>query len=192
MRKVNKMAALLLAGATLAAAQPAFASSNNVDASVTVINPLTIGSVTSMGFGDIVPGATAGTVTVDTNDVRSASGVVLANDGSIVRSGVVNLAGTGAATFSVAIGGVGGNAVKLTKSDDQAKFMTLDSFKVRVSTDNTDAEQTSGITGALASGAAQLFIGGTLNVGAAADTPVGDYSTNHTGGNAIQVTVSYN
>lgn len=109
-----------------------------------------------------------------------------------MRSGVVNLSGAGAATFSVAIGGVGGNAVKLTKSDDATKFMTVDTFKVRVSTDNTDTEQSSSITGALASGAAQLFIGGTLNVGAAADTPVGDYATNHSGGNAIQVTVNYN
>lgn len=191
MSKINKISALALSGAALAVAQPAYAQSS-VDASVAVVNPLTIGSVLSLSFGDIVPGATAGSVTVDTNDTRTASGVTLANNGTTVRSGVVNLSGAGAATFSVAIGGVGGNPVKLTKSDDDEKSMTVDTFKVRVSTDNTETEQTSSIAGALASGSAALYIGGRLNVGASADLPVGEYSTNHTGGNPIQVTVSYN
>lgn len=187
----KKTKVLALSGAALMIAQPAYAQSN-VDASVAVVNPLTAGSILSLSFGDIVPGATAGTVTVNTNGARTASGVVLANNGTTVRSGVVNLSGAGAAIFSVAIGGVSGNPVKLTKSDDATKWMTVDTFKVRVSTDNTNTEQTSSITGALASGAAALHIGGRLNVGASADVPAGDYSTNHTGGNPIQVTVSYN
>ena len=191
MIKINKITALALSGAAVMLAQPAYAQSN-VDASVSVVNPLTVGSILSMSFGDIVPGATAGTVTIDTNNTRSASGVILANDGTIVRSGVLNLSGASTAAFSVAIGGVGGNPVKLPLSGFPANSMTVDEFKVRVSTDNSNAEQSSGITGALASGAATLHIGGRLNVGAAADLPVGDYSTNHTGGNAIQVTVSYN
>lgn len=191
MIKINKITALALSGAALMLAQPAHAQSN-VDATVSVVNPLTVGSTVAMSFGDIVPGATAGTVTINTSGARSASGVVLASDGTTVQSGVVNLTGAGSATFSVAIGGVGGNPVKLTKSDDTTKSMTVDTFKVRVSTDNTNTEQTSGITGALASGAAALYIGGRLNVGAAADLPVGTYATDHSGGNAIQVTVSYN
>lgn len=161
----KKTNVLALSGAALMLAQPAYAQSN-VDAAVSVVNPLTVGSVLSLSFGDIVPGATAGTVTVNTNDARTASGVVLANNGTTVRSGVVNLSGAGAATFSVAIGGVSGNPVKLTKSDDATKSMTVDTFKIRVSTDNTNTEQTSSITGALASGAAALHIGGRLNVGA--------------------------
>lgn len=190
MTKIRTTRALTLPGAALLLAQPAFAE--NVDAFVNVVNPMAISSTQSMSFGNIVPGASAGTVTVDTSGTRSASGVVLSSGGTAARAGTVNISGNGSSTFSVTIGGVGGLPVKLTKSDDATKSMTVDTFKVRISTDGTNTEQTSSITGALSAGAAALYIGGKLNVGASGDTPVGDYATNHSGGNPIQVTVSYN
>lgn len=52
MKTMNKFGALLLASAALSFAQPASAS--DVDAFVSVVNPLAIGSVVSMAFGDIV------------------------------------------------------------------------------------------------------------------------------------------
>jgi len=155
------------------------------DASATVITPITISKTFDFSFGSIIPGATAGTVPLSTSGVRGTptGGTTLGNGPS--AAAVFSVSGEGASTFSVDFS----SGVTLSDGAGTPHTMTLDTFVLKV---GSGADQTSAYSGALVSGSATLYVGGTLHVDTAANNPTGAYNTNKSGGTALTVTVAYN
>lgn len=178
------MAVLGTSGVAHAAGQSS--STHNVIVETTVVSPLAATTGQVMKFGDIVPGASAGTVVLSTSNTRSVGtgGVTLASGSTTPASGVVNVSGTGNASFTIGFS----SGVTLALDTDSTKSMTVDSFVLKV---DSGTDQSSNYAGTLTSGAAALKIGGTLHVGTSTDNPAGDYSTAHTGGSPLTLTLTY-
>lgn len=183
------MRRILAAIGFVVASGSAHAEASDVDVFVHIVNPLAA-SVSNMNFGDVVAGS-AGTVTLSADGTRTASGVVLGN-ATDASPGRLTLAGAPSASFSVDLT----DSVKLTKSNDSAKFVTVSNltYAIDVNSPGEGSEASYGgspVTGTLNSSGSAIFrIGGKLTI--PADTPAGDYATNHTGGEPLVATVSYN
>lgn len=161
-------------------------TSHDLKVETQVVSPLGVSTGSSLNFGDIVAGATAGTVVISTGGARSTTGgVALAAGSTTPAAGVINLSGSGTAAFTVSFS----SGATLAKSDDQTKTMTVDTYVMKV---GAGSDQTSSYAGSLTAGAAALTIGATLHVGTSTNTPNGSYATDHTGGTPLTVTVTYN
>lgn len=138
----------LLAGAWLAAAPAAYAATASATATATVYVALTITKTADLNFGGLLPGAAAGTVTVNPDGTRTAAGVTLVG-GSTFGAATFTLSGQPNATYTIALP----SSITITAD---GSTMTVDTF-----TSNPSG------TGQLdTGGSATLRVGATLNVGA--------------------------
>jgi spore coat protein U-like protein len=167
--------ALVSAFALAAAAIGGNAAAANTDtatATTTVVTPINILKVSNLAFGNIAPGATIGTVKVDTNGTRSVTGGVAAAGGTptAAKFDVTGQAGLAyGITYSSAVTLTGpGTAMALTQISDLV---------------GTGGASTLVASGTLTAGAQSLYIGGTLDV--AANQTAGAYTAN------ITATVNY-
>lgn len=169
--KTLAISLLALSAATFAA--NSHAAQATATASGTVIVPIAIAKVTDVSFGKFAPGA-GGTVTVSTNNTRTATGAVLSAIGSTPTAARFNVTGDAAATYSIGI------------APDATLISGVNSMALATFSDLTAGGATSGnaATGTLTAGAQSIYVGGRLTVGAT--QAAGAYTGN------IVVTVEYN
>jgi hypothetical protein len=165
---VVTVAASLLAASSLSAAQNSATASANAKANI--ISPITIVKVVGadLNFGDVVPGATAGTVVVDPAAARTSTGGVALGNGAAVAAAAFTVGGGNNATYTITLPT---SAVTIT---GPTSTMTVSNF-----TSNPSGTGTIGAAGTQA-----LNVGGTLNVGV--NQAVGAYT------GTFSVTVAYN
>jgi hypothetical protein len=172
MRTISRFALVTAAALTLASTLSAAQNSATTTASAkaNIISPITLVKVVGadLNFGDVVPGAVAGTVTVDPASARTSGGGVSLGNGAAVSAAAFTVGGAGSATYSITLPG---SAVTITSG---ANNMTVTGFTSSPS-----------LTGTLSAGGTQtLSVGGTLNVGI--NQAVGAYT------GTFSVTVAYN
>ena len=74
---------LLLVLVALTTAPAAFAQTDNADAEVVVVSPLSLVPVADLNFGNLIPGLLGGTAVVSPAGVRTVTGSVTAAGGSV-------------------------------------------------------------------------------------------------------------
>lgn len=152
------MAALAAAGAVLSV--PAQAAQATATASGTVVAPIAITVNTNLAFGSFAAGP-GGTVTVSTSGVRAASGVTLVGGGT-PSAARFDITGQASSTYSITHGGT---AVLTNTTGVGAETMMLGKFSDLTGANATSGSVTSGVLDG--AGTQSLYVGGTLNVGAA-------------------------
>ena len=168
MKNLIVVAILLLTVSALSLAQPNVSA--NATASATIITPIAIAKTTDMNFGNIVAGATPGTVIMTPAGARSISGgAFLPATIGTVSAASFNV--TGAVLFTYAITLPAGS-ITITSG---ANNMTIDTWT-----------STPTGTGTLTGGAQTVTVGGTLHL--AASQAAGTYTLT----NGLTVTVAYN
>jgi hypothetical protein len=169
-----KRFAVLTAGVSLLAASSLSAAANSATTSASakanIISPITITKVVAadLNFGDVVPGATAGTVVVDPAAARTSTGGVSLGNGAAVAAAAFTVGGANNATYVITL------PVAPITITGPTSTMTVSNF-----TSNPSGTGTIGATGTQA-----LNVGGTLNVGI--NQAVGAYT------GTFNVTVAYN
>jgi Domain of unknown function (DUF4402) len=162
--KAERMAhsALFIAVAAMLASVPLSADQNSAagtaSASANVTSGVTLSKTTDLDFGDVISGAAAGTVVVDTTGARTSGGSASLGSGATVAAASfdVNKAGAGNPHFSVSL------PVSTTITSG-ANTMTVDTF-VHNATAVPPYEKVP----------FTLNVGATLHVGA--NQPSGTYS----------------
>ena len=164
----KKFFPLLLAFASMALGQKAFAQSAIGNATATLIIPITLANSQDLQFGRLMRGATPGTVIITPAGARSATGgVSLVVAGSTQTQAIFTATGEPNATYAITL-----------------PVSTTLAFGANTMTVNTFTSTPSG-TGTLAVGGTQVInVGATLNVTAAQAS--GAYAGTFT------VTVAYN
>jgi Domain of unknown function (DUF4402) len=127
--KAERMAysALFIAIAAMVACAPLSADQNSATgtaaASANVMSGVTLSKTTDLNFGDVISGAAAGTVVVDTAGARTSGGSASLGSGAAVAAASfdVNKTGVGNPHFSVSL------PVSATITSGAAT-MTVDSF----------------------------------------------------------------
>ncbi|WP_341936436.1 DUF4402 domain-containing protein [Marinimicrobium sp. C2-29] len=152
----------------------AFAASDTATSSGTVVTPITITSSANLNFGEFAADpTTAGTVVVSTGGVASATTAVITKD-TAVTAAAFAIAGSNDASFSVAV-----TDNEVTHTD------TTTTMALTTKHDNDATTEDSLASYALsATGAATIYVGGTLAVAAA--QLAGAYS------GTVTVAVAYN
>ena len=169
---------LLLGAASMRAVQAA----DNATASATavVLQPIAVAKSADLVFGNVVAGN--GDVTVATDGARTKTGATGLPTGAAANAARFDVTGSGNNTFSI---DYTGSDTVLT--DASANTMAVDwiteAVATTVPTGKTDPS-TDAATGTLSSGAAYIFVGGKLTVGAA--QAAGTYT------GVVKVTVAYN
>ena len=160
--------ASFLAGGNANAQQASATASANANAAV--IADITLTKTADMNFGDVIAGATLGTVvlTAAASPSRSVTGGTELGNSGVVSSATFTVGGEGSSTYSITL-----------PSTD----VTITSG-VNTMTVNTFTSSPSG-TGALTAGSQTLYVGATLNV-AASQASGSDYT------GSFNVTVAYN
>ena len=171
-------AVLLLGAAGMRAVQAA----DNATASATavVLQPIAVTKSADLVFGNVVAGN--GNVTVATDGTRTKTGTAVLPSGVSPVAARFDVTGTGANTFSI---DYTGSDTVLT--DASANTMAVDWITEAVATTTPTGKTdpaTDATTGTLTSGAAYIFVGGKLTVGAA--QAAGTYT------GVVKVTVAYN
>jgi hypothetical protein len=153
---------------------PAQAQQNNAsttaNADVTIIQAISITRTAHMNFGSVVAGSSLGTVLLPANasPTRTASGGTTLGSATVVSPAIFTIAGEPNNTYDITLPST---PVTITDGTDN---MTVDTFT-----------SSPGGTGTLdGAGQQTLYVGATLNVGAA--QPSGIYS------GSFSVTVTYN
>jgi len=139
--------------------------------SAIIITPIAIEKKVDMSFGNVSVSATGGTVILATNSTRTKTGgVTLPIVAGTVTSAKFTVTGLGTSTYSISL-----PTSDITLSDGATHTMTVGTFVSNPAT-----------TGTLASGTQDVYVGGTLAVGAlqAAGT--------YTNASDLFVTVNYN
>ena len=149
----------------------AFGQSNSANATASatarIVSPISLTKTADLNFGDVVSGASAGTVVVTPAGVRSAGGGATLGNATSVAAAAFTAGGQGSATYAITLPA----SASVTSG---ANTMTVNGF----------TSSPSG-TGALNAGGSQpITVGATLNVGAAQAT--GTYT------GTFSVTVTYN
>ncbi|MCK4857239.1 MAG: DUF4402 domain-containing protein [candidate division Zixibacteria bacterium] len=139
-------------------------------ANAAIIADITLTKTADMNFGDVIAGATLGTVvlTAAASPERSVTGGTELGNSTSVSSATFTVGGEGTSTYSITLPT---SDVTITSGENE---MTV----------NTFTSSPSG-TGLLSGGTQTLYVGATLNV--AADQASG---SNYTG--SFNVTVAYN
>lgn len=172
MKNFIKFTLAILAIGVPVSAQQSSATAVDVPASATIISAISIVNTAGMDFGQVVPGASLGTVvlTAGASPTRTGApvgGPTLGNSTS-VSSAEFDVSGQASSTYSITLPS---SPVTLTSGGNN---MTVTAFSSSPSS-----------TGTLdGSGEQVLYVGGTLNVGAAQVAGV------YTG--VFDVTVAYN
>lgn len=171
--KLALFASFALAAA--GASAPVLASNSaTATATADVIVPISITKSTELTFGRFAPGTLAGSVTVQTGGARTSSNVALASGTTPVAASFA-ITGDGNSGFSV---DVTGSSTELISGSDTMALALVGDF---TGAGGAGAVPT---TGTLSSGAATLYIGGTLTVGNT--QAAGNYTGN------VSVVVNYN
>jgi hypothetical protein len=172
MKPISRLTLTTLAALTLASTLSAAQNSATASASAkaNIISPITLTKVVGadLNFGDVVPGATAGTVVVTPAAVRTSTGGVSLGNGATVAAAAFTVGGANNATYSITLPA---GPVTIT---GPTSTMTVDTF-----TSNPSGTGTIGATGTQL-----LNVGGTLNVGI--NQAIGAYT------GTFNVTVAYN
>ncbi len=166
--KVIITAFVILAFASASTAQ----STATATATATIIAPITLTKAVDMNFGNIAVGATGGTVLLPALAVPvrvAGGGVTLPATAGTVTAAHFTVAGSLVATFAITLP----STVTLTRTSG-TETMTAGSFT-----------STPSGTGALVAGAADIYVGATLTVGAS--QVAGTYISP-----SFNVTVNYN
>lgn len=173
--KIALVSAIALA-ATILGGVASAANNASASATATVVAPIAITKSVDLVFGSFYPGATSGTVDVNTNGTRTVTGGALAASGGATPTAAkFDLTGLASATYTIAYStGVTltgpGAAMALTQVSDLT---------------GAGGATTLVATGALSAGGTQsLYIGGSLAVGA--NQVAGAYT------GSISATVNYN
>jgi hypothetical protein len=159
-------------------ASNSFAAEATTTATGTVIVPIAIEKSADLVFGKFAPG-TGGTVTVATDGVRTASGVILSSVDSTPSAAQFDVTGDNDATYDITWSGVS----ELTNTTGEgSETMALE----RISDLTAGGATTGEVLGGTLSdtGAQSIYLGGTLTVGAA--QVAGTYEGN------VTATVEYN
>jgi hypothetical protein len=138
--------------------------------SANIVGPISISKITDMNFGNVaISPVLAGTVVLDPASARTATGgVTLPVITGAVAAAMFTVAGEAGTTYSISLPGT----ITLTSG---LNTMTVDNFT-----------STPTPTGSLATGTEDLFVGATLNVGAAQTSGL------YTNASDLVVTVNYN
>jgi spore coat protein U-like protein len=172
------LVSVLALGATAFSGGASAANNASATATATVVAPIAITKATDLSFGSFYPGATSGTVNVNTNNARTVTGgVQTASGGAAATAAKFDVVGGGTSTYTIAYS----TGVTLTSVTPGTTPMAL----TQVS-DLTGAggATTLAATGALTGGTQSIYIGGSLAV--AADQVAGVYT------GTITATVAYN
>jgi len=144
------------------------ASTATATASAQIIQPLVITKVTDLAFGNIASGTAAGTVVIDTESNRMGDGgITLITAGSVSNAANFSITGYAEATFTIELP----TSIVIASSGNE---MTVDNFVSSLGETSTLDEL----------GAADLYVGATLNV--EANQAPGLYE------GTFDVTVAYN
>jgi hypothetical protein len=142
----------------------------SASASATVIEPLLMTKTADLAFGKMVAGQSAGTVIIDTDGARTATGgVTLISAGSVQNAAAFDITGYDNAAIAIAL--PASITIETAGGDNQ---MTVDTFTSSLGDTSTLS----------ADGTATLNVGASLSV--AADQAVGLYT------GSFDVTVAYN
>ena len=151
-------------------------ATGTANATATVVRPITISSSVDLAFGNVVPGATAGTLTL-----TAASSTAATAGGGVTQPGTqvgtvtaakFDVAGEGGLTYSITL-----PSSAATINGPSAATMTVDTFTSDIASGT--------LSGALgAAGSQSFYVGGKLHVGA------NQAAGNYTG--TFSVTVAYN
>lgn len=182
----SPLARSLLAGGALAvlalAGMRAAQALDNATATATavVLQPIAVSKNSDLVFGNVVAGN--GNVTVATDGSRTKTGTTVLPTGVSPAAARFDVTGTGNNTFSIDYTGSDS-----TLSDGGSNTMAVDwiTEAVGTTTPTGKTDPTSdAATGTLSSGAAYIFVGGKLTVGAS--QAAGTYT------GVVKVTVAYN
>ncbi|WP_077032772.1 DUF4402 domain-containing protein [Pelomonas sp. KK5] len=179
-RKLQYLLSIAAASALAAGSMPvAWAASATANASATVLTPMTITKSTDLNFGELVAGN--GVVTLDTAGARTKAGSTALPTGGSPTAARFDVTGDANHTFSVDF--ATGSSTVLT--DASSNTMAVSWFAEVVGTAApTPVSTGTPTTGTLNSGAAYIYVGGAVTVGAS--QAAGSYT------GTIQVTVNYN
>lgn len=161
---------------------PGAHAADNATASATavVLTPIAVAKFADLVFGNVVAGN--GFVTVATDGTRSRTGTtVLPTGGSAPAAARFDITGTGNNAFSIDY--TGSTSVLTSGSDTMAIDWITEAVATTTPTGKTD-ETSDATVGTLASGAAYIFVGAKLTVGAS--QPAGTYT------GSVKVTIAYN
>jgi hypothetical protein len=152
-------------------------ATGTANATATVVRPITVSSSVDLAFGNVVPGGTAGTLTLTaaSSTAATAAGGVTQPGTQVgtVTAAKFDVAGEGGLTYSITL-----PASAATITGPAAATMTVDTF-------TSDLGASGTLSGALgAAGSQSFYVGGKLHVGA------NQAAGNYTG--TFSVTVAYN
>ncbi len=140
-----------------------------------VIAALTANETSQLNFGKFVPPTDGfGQVIITTDGSRLSSGSVMLSGGTAPERGIFHLTGAPDASFSIQLP----TGPALLTHQNSTKTMSVSDW---VSTPTAGTG-----TGLLASGAQNVYVGATLQVGTLIDNPVGLYSGSY------ELTFAYN
>jgi hypothetical protein len=169
MKNITKFFAIAIAILGFSAASFA-QSSATATATATLITPISITKTTDMNFGTVAASATAGSVTLDYNDVATPSGGTTLVAGGAARK---------AAEFQV----TGQNSSSFSISCPTSIVLTSGANTLTVNAISPDSGSTSNLS---ASGSKTIKVQGTLVV------PAGALAGVYTNTADLEVTVNYN
>lgn len=173
--KIALLSAIVL-GATAMSGAASAANNASATATATVLAPIAITKSADLVFGSFIPGATSGTVAVNTNGTRSFTGGTLtSSSGATPAAAKFDVTGAATATYTISYA----SGVTLTGAGTPMALTQV--------SDLTGAGGAASLvgTGTLSAGGTQsIWIGGTLAV--AANQAAGAYTGN------ITATVDYN
>ena len=169
--KILGMSIFMIGFAAAASAQStAYASTTAV-----LVTPISISKTTDMHFGTVAASATAGTVELDYNNGRIATGgASLPASSTLQTTAEFEVVGEDNSGFSISI-----PSSAITLTGNVAGAVTVDNFECDGSSSTT-----------LISGTKTLKVKATLNV--PANTVAGTYSNVVNSSSALFVTVNYN
>ena len=174
MKRFCLTALAIIVGVGIIAAGSANAQQASVttaaNANAAVIADITLTKTADMNFGDVIAGATLGTVvlTAAASPARSVTGGTELGNSTSVSSATFTVGGEGSSTYSITLPS---SDVTITSGENN---MTVNTFTSSPSS-----------TGTLSGGTQTLYVGATLNVGASQAS-----GSDYTG--SFNVTVAYN
>ncbi|HEY4082965.1 MAG TPA: DUF4402 domain-containing protein [Burkholderiaceae bacterium] len=181
-KSLQKRILIVAAGLLAATGHSGSQAANSATASATavVLVPIAVSKITDLSFGRLVAGN--GTVTLDTSGARTLSGSTPLPTGGTATAARFDVTGDTTNTFSISYTGSSSVLSDGTPADDMNVTWIAEALTTATGSGKTALTQDA--TGTLASGAAYIFVGASLAVGAS--QPAGTYT------GTIQVTVDYN